>query len=271
MTEPRAAATVLVLRTAEGGPQVLLVRRARSMGFFPDAWVFPGGRVDPSDATAPAFGRSSAPNDELRAYIVAAARECFEEAGLWLGPTPLSGQQRADLLSGSTGLDRIKDAVVDLDLFRLWSWWVTPEQEPRRYDTRFVLARLPDGFQPEATPDGTETTALAWHSPTRALQLHRQGLLPLAPPTFRTLEELAPHSTVDSIWTEAGQRTILPVQPHLRLDLDESEGPAIILPGDELHPDPRRSGDDEITRLVLRGGHWHSLGRPWAQTAEPRS
>lgn len=259
MSLPRAASTVLLLRAGAQGPEILLVRRARSMGFFPDAWVFPGGRVDESDGIAPAIGHPSARESELRAYIVAAARECFEEAGLWLGPHPLGELHRAELLSGRSGLDRIHEAVVDVDLFRLWSWWVTPEQEPRRYDTRFLLARLPQELRTEAKPDGTETTAIAWHTPAAALQLHRQGQLPLAPPTFRTLEELAPFASVDAIWTDAAGRQVRAIQPHLRLDLSDSEGPAIILPGDELHPDPHPAAD--VTRLVLRGGCWHSVRR----------
>lgn len=269
MTPARPASTVLVLRPGAGGPEVLLVRRARSMGFFPDAWVFPGGRVDPSDATVPVRGADQGHNLEHRDAIVASARECFEEAGIWLGPTPLGAQVRHDLNQGRSSLAHVADAVVDLQLFRLWSRWVTPEQEPKRYDTRFFLARLPQHEDLEASPDGQETTALTWLLPAEALHRHRAGQLPLAPPTFRTLEELSDHSTLDALWQEAERRTAPTVAPHLRLDLPESEGPAIILPGDVLHPDPRATGP--VTRLILRQGHWLSLSRPRTQPAEDRA
>ena len=53
MTTPaRPAATVIILRDTEDGPEVLMLKRSGRAGFFPNAWVFPGGRVDEADGTA---------------------------------------------------------------------------------------------------------------------------------------------------------------------------------------------------------------------------
>ena len=97
---PRPAATVVVLRGGEGGLEVYLQRRPRTMGFAGGLWVFPGGRVDPSD-TEPAMDASWAgpppsawadrigvPVDEARGLVVAACRETFEEAGVLLSDRP---------------------------------------------------------------------------------------------------------------------------------------------------------------------------------------
>src|SRR5215207_7298312 len=46
---PRPAATVVLMRDADGGPEALLLRRHRRSGFAADAWVFPGGGVDKAD------------------------------------------------------------------------------------------------------------------------------------------------------------------------------------------------------------------------------
>jgi 3-isopropylmalate/(R)-2-methylmalate dehydratase large subunit len=56
MAEARPAATVLLLRPSPQGPEVLLLRRASSAGFFPNTWVFPGGRVEAADASVPTCG-----------------------------------------------------------------------------------------------------------------------------------------------------------------------------------------------------------------------
>lgn len=70
-TEPRQAASVLVLRGGEVALEVLLLRRNPAARFMGGAWVFPGGAVDKGDAS----------------HRIAAVREVEEEAGLRL-PDP---------------------------------------------------------------------------------------------------------------------------------------------------------------------------------------
>jgi 8-oxo-dGTP pyrophosphatase MutT (NUDIX family) len=99
------AATVALLRDAPGGPEVLMVRRARVASFMADAYVFPGGRVEPADGVGEA------------AFAVAAARELEEEAGVRVAA----------------------EALVP------FAHWITPSAEPKRFDARFFLGALPAG------------------------------------------------------------------------------------------------------------------------------
>jgi len=70
---PRDAATVVVLRDGARGMETYLVKRSRTVDFMAGAHVFPGGRLDPADASLEAC----------------AVRETFEEAGLRLDPASL--------------------------------------------------------------------------------------------------------------------------------------------------------------------------------------
>ena len=132
----RPAATVMVFRQSDTGPEVLLLQRSRQVGFFPSAWVFPGGRVDDADVDFPVLGSVEGVN---AAFGVAAVRETFEEAGIWLGEgTP--SQELRDALNSRTGKLPLDGSLrADLTQLRQWSWWITPDTEPKRYDTRFFV------------------------------------------------------------------------------------------------------------------------------------
>ena len=71
VVDARPAASVIVLRDAQDGPEVLLLQRTPEARFMGGAWVFPGGSVDAGDAGAESAG----------------IRETREEAGLDL-PDP---------------------------------------------------------------------------------------------------------------------------------------------------------------------------------------
>ena len=133
------------------------------MGFAGGLWVFPGGRVDDGDrdpggrrelgrAVAGRVGRAAGPPSGRRGgSVVAACRETLEEAGLLLAsPAPDAGEleaARRELLAGSAGFAELLARLgvrLDAGRLRYWAWWVTPEIEPRRYDTRFFVAGLPD-------------------------------------------------------------------------------------------------------------------------------
>jgi 8-oxo-dGTP pyrophosphatase MutT (NUDIX family) len=225
--EPRLAATVLLLRDSPrpraGGAtlEVWLMERSRAVGFMARAWVFPGGRVDPADAETPfeapfACGPAAA--------WIGAVREVREEAGVRLDPSRL----------------------------RPWSRWITPEIEPRRYDTWFYAAALPEGQ--EAVADGGEAAQGAWFAPEDAVARIEAGTLPVAPPTLRTLGELVEHRTV----AEALARPIHtpPICP--RFWKDEAAGALwVLLPGDPGHPvDDPGSAVRGPTRFPFDAGRW---------------
>ncbi|MCO4744146.1 MAG: NUDIX hydrolase [Proteobacteria bacterium] len=244
--EARPAATVLLLRDdTELGLEVFMVQRHRKSGFMPSAWVFPGGRVDDRDRREHARvlgGRSSVEQMEAdpvaaRAFLVAAVRETFEEAGVLIGDGELPEAVREPLARGALDLGDLLEshqATVDLDQLAPWSWWVTPEQEPRRYDTRFLLARAPTGT---ASHDDRETVDSGWVRPEWALE--QGGSFPLAPPTWWTLRELAAFSSVDAVFSAVPQRTRRAIQPILHLG---KGGVELVLPGHAQHPDPSIPG-----------------------------
>jgi len=57
-TPARAAATLIVVREASPGLEVLLLRRNPNLKVMAGAWVFPGGKVDADDAGTGALSRA---------------------------------------------------------------------------------------------------------------------------------------------------------------------------------------------------------------------
>lgn len=209
----RPAATVVLLREGRGEVEVLLLQRTRTSGFVPGAWVFPGGRVDPADADprAIALVDGLTPSGAARrlglpsgdppaiAYYLAAVREAFEETGLWPGPgggpdpsDPRVMELRNALMAGETELGEAVEALgvrIPGDSLEYTAHWITPIQEPRRYDTRFFAAVVPGGR--EARIDPREMSGALWLPASEALRRRRAGGLPMVFPTIHTLEALA--------------------------------------------------------------------------------
>jgi hypothetical protein len=108
-----------------------------------------------------------------------------------------------------------------------WAHWITPEERPVRYDTRFfVTAARPDQ---SAEPDGLETVSARWIQPDAALARHRADEFVLPLPTQRILATVAEHRGVDDVLAAARGREILPVRPRI---LREAGAERILLPGD---------------------------------------
>jgi len=221
--ELRPAATVVLLRDSPAGPEVWLMERSRGVAFMASAWVFPGGRVDDGDAGLPAEVPEHP--DVPRAFWVAAARELEEEAGIRLGAER-----------------------YELGGMRVWSHWLTPEVEPRRYDTWFFVASLPPGAEPKV--DGGEAVRGGWFTAAGAIALASAGELPVAPPTLRTLQELLPYPDVASV-LDAPRRTPA-VCPKFQ---SADDGRLyVLLPGDPDHPSTERV--DPPYRYVFEAGRW---------------
>ncbi len=251
------AATVVLLRPDDAGDgyTVLLVKRHRGSAFLPDAWVFPGGRVEPEDAALPAQRvRGGAWAQKLGeggvGFLVGAARETFEEAGVWLGDRAPSDLERREVASGRRKLDAAMEAsggMLDLDRFVAWSRWVTPESERRRFDTVFLLAMAKGAV---AAHDGHETVASQWVRPLDVARLSLAEMV-VAPPTWWMLQELAERPTLARLLADAPSRDLRPILPVL----DATEGrPGILLPGHLRHPEPARHGLP--TKIVLINGAW---------------
>ncbi len=170
LVRPRHAATLIIVRQDGKTPRVLMGRRHGGHAFMPSKWVFPGGRVDRADFTAPsANGLPSDAEDKLRltarhaspllprALAMAAIRETFEEAGLLLAkdapPRPGAGPWREFLEAG---------ALPDLSALSFVARAITPPYRPRRFDARFFMARAEDLLSLERRPDCGELDEIAW-------------------------------------------------------------------------------------------------------------
>lgn len=250
MSEARPAATIMVLRDGADGVELLMLRRSSKASFFPHAWVFPGGRVDAADASVAVRGSVDGVPTSDHSFAVAAIRECFEEAGAWLGDGEPSDGLRDALNTRQATLLDADGLVADLERLELWSWWITPEHEPKRYDTRFFITALRPDEVPEIAHDEVETVSSQWIRPADALAADGFGL---APPTFLTLHQLAGFSTTAEAMAAAVRRSVTPIMPEHGRDADNNF--IIALPGDSLHPVPEQAC--EYTRVVLRDGRWH--------------
>ncbi len=120
--------------------------------------------------------------------------------------------------------------ALDRSTVRPWARWITPDGEPRRYDTRFFVAGLPESADPVGV--GTEMDTAGWWSPAEALAAGRSGDITLWPPTWVTLQEIAACGDVAAVYVAATGRDLEPVVPQLIRDPD---GYRVILPdGREL-------------------------------------
>ena len=269
VANPRPASTVVVLRDTPRGPEVFLVRRHESTAFMGGAHVFPGGRVDtadrdggPSWCDGVDYAATQLPDIdrvEAIAYHVAAARELFEEAGVLLANTPTREHfvaDRADLHGGRATLRAIVEREglrLALDALVLFAHWVTPPIDTRQFDTRFFLTRVP----PHQTPvhDDTETTHSTWMTPAAAIAAAASDAIVLPPPTWTTLRELEPFTSVDAALQWARTRRIARRQPKM---IEDDGRRMLLIPGDPLYPESSDPEPPRETRFVAAGKRWRA-------------
>lgn len=252
------AATLILVRQHAGELQAYLLRRSPASGFMPGLFVFPGGLVDADDGdevfwrerqdlSPQALGERLGKGlrfSEALSYAVAGVRETFEEAGVLLaakaGSTDEELKRAGERRLAEGGrhgwfrtLAETEGWILSLSALAPWSHWITPVGMPRRFDTRFFAAALPEGQ--EGRPDMRETTEGLWVSPRQALAGNRAGRTPLSPPTLVTLHELLNFPTLDALnrgvegrgWGE-------PIFPRL-VPLGKGAGSIIVEPWDPMY------------------------------------
>jgi 8-oxo-dGTP pyrophosphatase MutT (NUDIX family) len=281
----RDAATVILVRTINDDSwELFLARRHRLQTFMAGAFVFPGGQLEESDCR-PEFSslileadsfhpqellqdKSLSP-DRARGFFIAAIRETFEEAGIILAGDNsgnfITFQQEETLLrfaanrralsSGANSFAEIlrqEKILLFPDALIPFSHWITPEGEKKRFDTRFLLAKLPRGQ--ETVSDNTELTEFLWVTPQNALRMHFSREIMLMPPTLKTVLELAQFASVDELFAAAKKRLLYPILPQIfeqgvKLPHDPEYG---------LDQYRRPANPAEPSRIIAEDGVWQA-------------
>ena len=222
------AATILLLRPGSSGLEVFMVVRHHQIDFASGALVFPGGKADPQDfddALIPYL--SGAPDDkDMRAIMVSAIRESFEECGVLLAREKgsdelISGARlktleecREPMNNGSLGLLEFlerEQLILACDQLVHYSHWITPKMMPKRFDTHFYLVNAPADHV--ALHDGYESVDSTWIAPAQAVQEASEGKRTVIFPTLRNLEMLAESDSPEHAIQAAQARAIIPVEP----------------------------------------------------------
>ncbi|MBO0810711.1 MAG: NUDIX hydrolase [Microlunatus sp.] len=174
----RPACSVVLLRDHRSRLETYALHRHAKMPFAPGMVVFPGGGLDPADGVPAADHDLRSP-----ALLACAVRETAEETGVHLGADDLHP----------------------------WAHWITPEAEPRRYDTFFYLAGLPAG-QDAADVSG-ETSAAQWRTAADLLAAADAGEIAMLPPTRSIVIELTAYATVQDALAATADRVVETVLP----------------------------------------------------------
>jgi 8-oxo-dGTP pyrophosphatase MutT (NUDIX family) len=216
MTDPAVPAATLIVMRDRGGaaPDLLMVKRSAGMAFAGGAMVFPGGRVDGSDATA-ASGHEQ-PDSPAR---IAAIRETIEETAVAVGlsPTPdpgLAAELAVALHSGTPFGDLLAShgLALDLDQLTLFARWKPAFHQTRIFDTMFFIAEAPPGeWHPRPQPGECED--VLWISAAALLDRIAAGTATAIFPTIRNLERLAQFESVAQARADAAAHPVETITP----------------------------------------------------------
>ena len=208
-----------------------MVVRHHAIDFASGALVFPGGRVDENDFSL-AANTDLCPNPdglstEAMAFRLAAIRETFEECGVLLARPKGSNDlidgarlkaieltDRAPLAEGQISFETVlvkHDLRPATDLLGHFAHWITPANQPKRYDTHFFLVEAPEEHL--AVHDGGEAVDSMWITPARVLEETETGRFKLVFATQLNLAKLATYGSVAAAMADAAASTIVTVQP----------------------------------------------------------
>ena len=234
-TPIKPAATVILMREANDGFEIFMVKRS-SRPPFGSLYVFPGGKLDAEDSSSELYEYCDGMNDQEASrklgvqkdglsYWIACVRECFEEVGVLLAHPDDSinyDSQKLNFFRNKLNNKEItfKDICIEEKL-RLratdvvpCAHWITPTIEPKRFDTRFFLAKV--STKQLAIHDGFELTESFWISPSDALKRLELGEMNMIPPTIKNIEKLAKFSTSEEAFNYfegLGDNAISPILP----------------------------------------------------------
>jgi glyoxylase-like metal-dependent hydrolase (beta-lactamase superfamily II)/8-oxo-dGTP pyrophosphatase MutT (NUDIX family) len=193
---PKDAAAMILLRDPED-PKVFWVRRSPQLSFMGGWQAFPGGQCDAADYSVRVLNCDDTQAAAMRACAI---RELFEETGVLLvrGIERLGSERiaslRQELTDGRVDFAELLEREglsIDAAMLTEAPRWVTPATSPRRYNTFFFAAWMPDcqdGPQ-EALVIPGELDSGEWLRPREAIEKWRRGEILAAPPVMRPIEE----------------------------------------------------------------------------------
>ena len=254
---PSPASTLVLLRNRRAADvEVLLIQRHRASKFAAGDYVFPGGRIEaddnPTDAAVWCTGLDGAEaarrldldgdREQALGYWIGAIRETFEEVGVLLaygpdGTPPRAAEPRfADYRRACHRENRAFWDMLRVERLRLatdqlvyFAHWITPEERPIRFDTRFFAAPMPAGQ--EAVADDHEIVDVKWLTPAEAFAaLHRKEIS-LRTPTQKNLALFGEAPTVTAALARLEGRVVSTVRPRMVAGADGS-GERPLMPGD---------------------------------------
>ena len=252
---PVPAATLVLLRDRSvDGFEVLLIRRHGASKFAAGDFVFPGGKIEVSDGPADAagwcrgvdaaraaraLGLGAAPDAALGHWI-GVIRETFEEAGILLayavdGRLARVDEQRYAIYRHACQKDhrafwemlRAERLTLATDRLVYFAHWITPAQQPLRFDTRFFAAAMPPGQ--DAVADEHEITEVRWLAPRQALDSSARGELSLRNPTVKNLELFDGAPSAAAALERLQGREVPTILPRVIIEGDRRR---VLLPGD---------------------------------------
>ena len=252
---PAPAATLVLLRDrAEGGVETLLVQRHHGSRFAAGDFVFPGGRVEPADVPDEPETLSAGPSPAEAArilglatgatgafaYWIGAIREAFEEVGVLLardgaGRFPATAAPRfVEHRRACQGdhrtfwsMLRAEELRLTTDRLAYFAHWITPEENPIRFDTRFFVAEMPPGQ--DAVADDREIIAVRWMSPADAVAALQRKEISLRLPTLTNLWMFDGAASAAAAIERVAGRGVTTIRPRL---ITENGVRRALLPGE---------------------------------------
>ena len=232
-TEIKPSATLILLRDTSQGMETLLMKRHQDMTFG-NAWVFPGGKIDPQDyekaERQPAHYAQKQHvtlqegKREVDAAYHAAIRESFEEAGI----------------------------TMDEQTLVLLSCWTTPVLGDRpRFRTWFFVGET---GQQAIRVDGKEMLDYRWMRVQDAIRMETVRELNMFPPTYNTLFEISRYSDVQSTLAALRDKPLQVYNPKL---MPHAGGYVSLYEGDAGYEtgDPTVDGARHRLQVDERGYH----------------
>lgn len=250
----RPSASVVMSRDSDQGPELLMVKR-RAGDVFGGSYAFPGGVIDADESASHDYvdGRTAAEADLLLgipdglSYYSAAIRELFEETGILLlcsrNSEPLARvdelqefRQQVDRgkLRWSSFLEK-RNLKMACGLLHYFTHWETPLDRPKRWSTRFFLAKMP--AEQSASHDGNELTDMRWMSVAQILSAERDGKMKLPYPTMRILLTMERIPTVQDMLSWADQKANQDIEKILPVENTHEGESNWVIKGDPGFPD----------------------------------